>query len=581
MNRFLGMFFSKSPRALQGLRDDPYVLMGRHALCAREYASDGGAMATASGRLRNARQLARKLADSGVHMTGNTASALVLASYRLWGEEYPRHLEGAVATVVIDQDARKLVLSRDALGELPVFYALQGTSVSFADHPTPLLEAPGVSRSVDRAGWCEVFGLGPARTPGRTPFQHVRALEPGEAMVAGDSGQRLYRHFELEARPHEQSEEETIETVRQLVEQAMEDVYALHPASMLSGGLDSSVLTALLARHLSGPVDTFSVDYEANGEHFTGGSYQPDQDAPWAEKAVGFLNTHHTRVVLPIDGLFEALGAAVEARGLPAMADIDSSLLLFAREIAHTHNAVVSGECGDEVFGGYPWFRREELIWQDSFPWSGSLMLRESILKPAVRQKLNLSSYVSARYHASIAALPTLPGETARDARLRQLQGLCFEYFMANLQERAQRMCEAHGVEVLTPYSDDRLVQYLYNVPWELKALRGHEKGLLRSAMEGLLPEELLWRKKSPYPKTYHPEYARLVCAALASVLRDPSAPILQLVDAEALLKLMAGPMPPTQAPWYGQLMAGPQMMAYLLQVNQWMLRQRVEVALD
>lgn len=138
----------------------------------------------------------------------------------------------------------------------------------------------------------------------------------------------------------------------------------------------------------------------------------------------------------------------------------------------------------------------------------------------------------------------------------------------------------AAGLTVLTPYCDDRLVQYVYNVPWAVKALGGQEKGLLRTAMQHLLPEELLWRKKSPYPKTYHPLYTQLVQETMKSILSESSAPILQLVDRAAIERLMAGPLSPTETPWFGQLMTGPQMLAYLIQINQWMLRYRVEVEL-
>lgn len=265
---------------------------------------------------------------------------------------------------------------------------------------------------------------------------------------------------------------------------------------------------------------------------------------------------------------------------MPGMGDIDSSLMLFAREIAKGSDFVISGECGDEVFGGYPWFTREELILTESFPWSGSIALRESVLKKGVRDKLHLSRYVCTRYHESACGLPRLASDSLREARLRQLHGLCFQWFMPNLQERAERMCGAYGLNVLTPFSDERLVQYLYNVPWQMKAMRGAEKGLLRVAMQDLLPDDLLWRKKSPYPKTHHPEYAELMRARMRAVIEDPSSPLLELIDSEAVESLIESPLKPADTPWFGQLMAGAQMLAYLIQVNDWMLQYRVEIDL-
>lgn len=580
MQQFLGLFYSRKPRALQGIFDAPYLLMGRHALCARGYAFDGGAAALLAGRMRNADSLRAQVRAAGYPLTdGANLSALLLGAYRLWGEACASRVEGPAVCVVLDQDAGTLLLSRDRLGEGQVYYTARNNSVSFASHPAPLLEAPNCSRLVDAEGACELFGLGPARTPGKTPLRDVQCLPPGHLLLADENGCRLKRYFALEPREHADDERKTVETVRALIEQAVAEIAPLAPAAMLSGGLDSTALTALLTRALGGSVRTFSVDYEGNEAHFQGGQYQPEQDGPYVELASHALGSAHTRVVLPVESLSDALERAMCARGLPGMADIDSSLLLFAERMATAGPYALSGECGDEVFGGYPWFQREELIWADGFPWSGSVALRESILKKPLREKLKLPQYVDARYREALAAHARLPGESPREARLRALQELCFSFFMANLQERALRMCETHGISVLTPFSDDRLVQYVYNVPWQMKRMGDIEKGLLRRAVADLLPQELLMRKKSPYPKTYHPEYAAAIVRRLRAILADPSAPILQLIDADEVMRIMAGPLSAAQTPWFGQLMAGPQMLAYLIQINQWLLRYRIEIA--
>jgi len=577
--QFLGMFFSKKPRCLQGFYDAPYLMSGRHVLCGKGCASDSGAAALAVGWIRNAAALRAELRSGGSSIGPDaTLSSLLLHAYRRWGAECVRKLEGPVTCMVVDHANDRLILSTDRMGEAgPLFYAVHGASVSFAGHPAPLLEAPDVSRIVNADGWREIFGLGPARTPGRTPFRDIFSLPAGCILTADADGQRIARYFSLKSEPHEESAEATAEQVRGLIGQAVSDAARFHPVAMLSGGLDSTVLTALLAERMSLPVRTFSVDYEGNERHFQGGSYQPEQDAPYVEKAVRVIGCTHTKVVLRIESLLESLDDAVAARGFPGMADIDSSLLLFSRRIAGEARHVLSGECGDEVFGGYPWFNREELIGRDGFPWSGSLALRERTLRPDLRRSLRLGEYVENCWHESLLRQPALPGEERREARLRRLQGVCFEYFMTNLQERASAMGAAAGLTVLTPFCDDRLVQYVYNVPWKMKAMGGQEKGLLRTAMQYLLPEELVWRKKSPFPKTYHPLYTQLVQETLRGILKEDSAPVLQIIDRHAIEELMRSELPPTETPWFGQLMAGPQMLAYLIQVNQWMLRYRVE----
>lgn len=582
MAQFLGMFFSKKPRCMQGFYDAPYLMTGRHVLCGKGCASDDGAAALAVGWIRNADALRSELrSESAVPEPDATLSQLLLHAYRRWGERCVEKLEGPVICIVVDHARERLLLATDRMGEAgPVFYAAHGKSVSFAGHPAPLLEAPNVSRVVNADGWREVFGLGPARTPGRTPFRDVFSLPAGYLLTADAHGQRIARYFSLEAKPHEDSAETTAGQVRALVEQAASDAARFHPAAMLSGGLDSTVLTALLANRAALPVRTFSVDYEDNEQHFQGGSYQPEQDAPYVEKAVRAIGCEHTKVILRIESLLDALNDATAARGFPGMADVDSSLLLFSRRIACDARHVVSGECGDEVFGGYPWFHRQALIDQDGFPWSGSIALRQRTLRPDVRQALRLDEYVADSWQSALLRQAALPGEDKRESRLRRLQGVCFEYFMTNLQERASAMGAAAGLTVLTPFCDDRLVRYVYNVPWRIKTMGGQEKGLLRSAMRSLLPDELLLRKKSPYPKTHHPLYAQLTRQALADILKEDSAPILQLLDRPSVEQLMRGDLSPGETPWFGQLMAGPQMLAYLIQVNQWMLRYRVEVSL-
>ncbi len=579
--RFNGLFYIRNRRALQGLIDAPYHILGRHALCADGTATDGGAIAYAAGRLRNGNELRAQLREAGIHLSDpHSLSALVLGAYRLWDDDYPRRLEGPVISVVIDQDAQKLVLSRDRMGELPVFYTYKGASIAFADHPEPLLESGVASRVVDQDGLCELFGLGPARTPGKTPFRDIHSLEPGTALIADAQDFQIRRYFELQAMPHEHDEKRTIKTVRELVEQAVDDIRPLKPACMLSGGLDSTVLTALLSRGETRKLSTWSVDYEESARYFSGNSFQIERDTPFIEKAAALLQTDHRMVVLTSAQLADGLVPAMALRAMPGMGDIDSSLMLFAREIAKESDNVVSGECGDEVFGGYPWFNREEMILSESFPWSGSIALRESVLNRKVAGKLHLSRYVCTRYHESACGLPRLTADTLREARLRQLHGLCFQWFMPNLQERAQRMCAAFGLNVLTPFCDDRLVQYVYNVPWEMKAMRGAEKGLLRVAMQDLLPDDLLWRKKSPYPKTHHPGYADLMRRQMRQVLDDESSPLLELIDRHAVEALVNSGLRAQDTPWFGQLMAGAQMLAYLIQVNAWMLKYRVEIDL-
>lgn len=579
MSGFSGIFFADQVRALHALSDAPRIMMGCHTLCTDSYAQDDGAAAMTFGRIRNASALHSRLQAAGLAAPDASASALLLGAYRLWGEECIEQIEGAVICAVIDYKKNRLLLCADRMGEAgPIFYSIHRQTVAFASHPQPLLELPFVSRKADLTGLRELFGLGPARTPSLTPLRDVRCLPAGFVLTADENAHHLRRYFRIESRPHEDDLPDTLNTVRSLTAQAVRDTIRFHPSSMLSGGLDSTVLTALLAKESSEKVRTFSLDYEDNAQHFRSGSYQPERDTPYVEQAVQHIGTDHTHIVLSVSSLADALEDAMCARGFPAMADIDSSLLLFARRMAGEVSCVLSGECGDEVFGGYPWFNRRELIEKDSFPWSGSIALRNRILKEDVRHELKLPEYVADCWHDALARQSVLPGEDERFAKLRKLQGICFEYFMSNLQERASMLCARAGLSVFTPFCDDRLVQYVYNVPWDMKRTGDQEKGLLRRAMCDLLPASLITRRKSPFPKTHHPLYAALVKERLLDVLNDPSSPILTLIDRTAVEEIISSDLSPAATPWFGQLMSGPQMLAYLLQVDQWLRYYRIEL---
>ena len=573
---YLGVYHSNYPRSTAGVCDAPCVSKGRMMLCAEETASEGYLLTMSYGRIRNRAELASTLGCAG----NTTCAYLVLLAYRRWGKDYPRHIEGPVITCAMDVDKDCMVLSRDRMGEQPVFYARGNDGrVVFSDHPDSLLKTASVEPVVDLNGMCELFGLGPARTPRRTPLRDVLMLEPGCALVAKGSSVSTDWYFTLQPEPHVEDAEETILHTRTLLDQAVDFVAPLHPGALLSGGLDSTALTAMLCARL-GPIQTFSVDYRDNASDFRPNAFRPEMDAPYIEMAAKAFGTNHHTIVLEQAALADALESAVSARGFPGMADIDSSLLLFAGRIVREVSTVVSGECGDEVFGGYPWFRGDAPLSEEVFPWSGSMALRESVLKPGIREKLNLRGYVRETLSHAIEQTGIEGALGDREARLQRIQLLCFRFFMANLQERAVRMCGHHGLKVLTPLCDDRLVQYVFSVPWDMKFMGGQEKGLFRAAVKDLMPPALNERKKSPYPKTCSPIYTEIVRGLTMALLTDREAPILEWIDKDRVQAIAESSLDPAATPWFGQLMAGPQMLAYLWQVNTWMRERNITVTL-
>lgn len=573
---FFGAYHTEIRPRVLGICDAPHISKGQMTLAGHETASNAACMALVQGRMRNRRALAKELELAPYA----SPAQLVLRAYEVWGDDYARRIEGPIFTCVADVSRDRMLVSRDRMGEVGAFYARRGESLVFAGHPDMLLKSAFLEPVLDANGARELFGLGPARTPGRTPLRGLMSLEPGCMLVCENGGAELRRYFEISAHPHEDGPEATVARVRELLEQSVSSIVHLHPACMLSGGLDSTALTALLSMRI-GRLESFSVDYRDNERDFVPNAFRPEMDAPYVRLAVRTFGTRHHSVVLEQEALLGALKQAVRYRGFPGMADIDSSLLLFAREIVRWAPNVVSGECGDEVFGGYPWFRGAPALPEDSFPWSGSIALRESVLRVKAREKLGLKRYVHEALHRSLDGYDVSCVQGEGERALFKLQRLCFDYFMTNLQERALCMCAPQGLQVLTPLCDDRLVEYVYSVPWEMKRMGGAEKGLYRAAVRDLLPEKLRMRRKSPYPKTCSAAYTSAVRGAMRALCADRGAPIWKLADADAVERLAASPLDPADTPWFGQLMAGPQMLAYLLQLNDWMAERGVAVELE
>lgn len=541
---------------------------------------------TYNGELYNTAELRRSLEERGHRFESYSDTEVVLVSYIEWGSECLTKFNGIFAFGIWSTTDQTLFLARDRLGVKPLFYALRGNGIIFGSELKALFAHPAVEPELDEEGLAEIFGLGPARTPGNGVFKGISELRPGQMLFFSRRGLNLQRYWSLQSTGHRDDPGTTAQRIRELLSDAItrQLVSDVPVCTLLSGGLDSSIITAVAAEaYRTGGKErlrTYSVDYVDNEKYFRSSLFQPDADGPWINQVASFLGTEHHSILLDSEILTEALRPALLARDLPGMADVDSSLYLFCRAIKQNVTVALSGECADEIFGGYPWFRDPESLVAGTFPWSRSLTLRNALLSPELRKKLRLHDYVAARYRDSIAEVPGLAGEAPLDAKRRELFYLNLIWFMAVLLERKDRMSMASGLEVRVPFCDHRLVEYVWNIPWEMKFYNHREKGILRRAVRGMLPDEVTLRKKSPYPKTHHPGYLAVLKAELERVMTDPAAPLRELVDYQAIRRMLQGAKDWLGDPWFGQLMTGPQLLAYLLQVNIWLTEYRIRIRL-
>ncbi|HET7559710.1 MAG TPA: asparagine synthase (glutamine-hydrolyzing) [Limnochordia bacterium] len=536
-----------------------------------------------NGELYNTNELRSELVADGYVFRGHSDTEVLLSAFMAWGPACAQRLNGIFAFAIWDEAEQRLFAARDRLGVKPFFFAERGRGLLFGSELKALLAHPEVEPAIDKEGLAEIFAIGPARTPGHGVFIGVHELKPGYSLHYSRGGLQVQPYWRLVSAPHEESLEATITGVRDRFQDAVtrQLVSDVPVCTLLSGGLDSSAITACAAAAYRaselGPLDTFSVDYEGNDRHFKANEFQPDADEPWIRRMSEHLQSVHHRIVIDTPQLFGALLPAMRARDLPGMADIDSSLLLFCGAIKREATVALSGECADEIFGGYPWFHRTESLEATTFPWALRQAERERVLSRSLLAEIRLEEYVAARYAEALAEVPRLAGESGLERRIREIFYLTLTRWMPVLLDRKDRMSMAVGLEVRVPFCDHRLVEYVWNIPWAFKCVDGQRKGIFRRAMAGVLPPDVLNRPKSPYPKTHNPNYLRLTRRAVLEVLDDPASPLLPLVDA-AEVRRLAQSDGDFDIPWFGQLMRLPQLFAYLVQVDAWLREYHVVI---
>lgn len=528
-----------------------------------------------NGEIYNMHELRNELIQQGMIFETTCDTEVILKGFAKWGIEVAKRLNGIFAFAIYEEKRKRMTLCRDRLGVKPLFYAVKGDEVLFASEIKAMLSYKKDLATIDRQGLCELLALGPAHTSGKTVYKGVTEVKPGTFCQIDEHGLREEVYWQLESRVHEDSKEQTIEKTSFLIQDAirMQMLSDIPVCTFLSGGLDSSIVTSVASECMKKQgmnLATFSFEFEGNDEYFAANSFQPTQDAPYAMEMAEYLGTNHTILTCGNDNLFIHLYDAMKARDYPCMADVESSLIYFCGEVSKRYKVTLTGECADEIFGGYPWFYRQDMFERHAFPWSYDMDARTALLKEDLIQELKLEQYSIRAYEETIAQTPRLVGETGEEARRRELSYLNLRWFMATLLERMDRTSMYHGLEARVPFADHRIVEYLYNVPWKLKYMGNTEKGLLREAAKGLLPDRVLFRKKSPYPKTYNPTYERLLKEAFSEILKKDDEPVRKLIDIQKAKKYLETPMSYAK-PWYGQLMAGPQMLAYYLQINMWM----------
>ena len=514
-----------------------------------------------NGQLYNTEDIRKELIEAGFEFKGYSDTEVILKAFIYFGSDIVKRFNGIFSFAIWNENKQELFLARDHFGIKPFYYTIVDDNLIFASEVKALIKHPLVELKIDKQGIGELLGIGPAHTPGISIFKNIFEIKPAHFAIYNKSGLHIEEYWKLESKPHQDNFETTCKTVHYLLEDAIKRqlVSDVPLCAMLSGGLDSSIITAYISNYYKEnslpKLDTYSVDYVDNDKNFVKSDFQPNSDNYYIDIMLKNFDTNHHKIVIDTPELATALEDAMIARDFPGMADVDSSLLLFCKNIKQGATVAVSGECSDEIFAGYPWFFREDALKSNTFPWSIALDERQNLLNKDITKEINLKEYIDYRYKESLSNVEILDCDSKETAEKRKISYLTLNWFMQTLLDRSDRMSMYNGLELRVPFCDYRLVDYMWNVPWEIKALNGREKGLLRYVVRDLLPDEIVNRKKSPYPKTHNPTYLKAVKQMLTNIMQNPNAPINDLLNKKYILEILQTDGNAFTRPWFGQLM--------------------------
>ncbi|WP_216215931.1 asparagine synthase (glutamine-hydrolyzing) [Amycolatopsis aidingensis] len=580
-----------TPRAALGHRTHP-ATAGGHGQPLVEGEGEAGTRAAVvlDGEVFNAPELRAELAARGHRFRGSDTAEVVLGAYREWGAACAERFKGAYGIAVWDPREQTLVLIRDRLGNKPLFYFPTGDGVLFGSERKAILAHPLVEPVVDADGLREILSY--AGTPGHGVFRGMHQVRPGHVVRFGPGGIREQRYWSLEAGVHEDDLDTTIQRIRALLEDAVRGQLAADTplCMMLSGGLDSSGITALAARMRAergeGALRTFTVSF-AQDEDF-----QPDQvwnteDSPYVHELVELVGAEHTDITIGVGDLLDPVvkANALRAKDVPSpLGNMNTSLYVLCRAIREHAPLALLGDAADGVFGGTMWMSIPQLLQAQTFPWlamahwaGGKHGMGTDLLDPGLLRELDVPGYAKDRYSDAMARVPHGPADTAEERRMREIWYLNVTNWLETLLPHGDSIAQSVGLEFRLPYCDHELVQYVFGAPLAMKTFDGREKSLLRAAVADLLPNSIVERQKSPYPVPQDPAYAKALCAELEGLLAEPNAPASPLLDADAARRFAADP---------DSLVSGPQAWVsrthaeMALQLNQWLDEYRVRVDL-
>ena len=522
-----------------------------------------------NGEIYNTDKIKDVLKKKGYTFDTTSDTEVILKGYHCFKKKVLKHLEGIFAFAIYDKRKKELFLARDRFGVKPLFYTKKKKQFIFSSMIRPILKSKIVKPILTKKELTEILALGPSKKSGSGIFKDIKELRPAHYLIYKHNKVKIKRYWKLKSKKNKDTFEQAKNKVYNLLTNSIKRqmVSDIEIATLLSGGLDSSIITAIVAQNKKERLTTYSINYEDNDKFFKKNNFTVSEDKHYIDIMSNFFKTNHKEIVISQENVVKLLEDTLYLRDYPGMTDIDSSLYFFSKEISKEHKVILSGECADEIFGGYPWFYRKEL--SNLFPWINNISYRQKLIRRDLN--LNIKKEIKKEYKKMIKEMPFKD----RKNKYKKLFYINMTHFMTTLLDRKDRMTMGATIEARVPFADTKLVEYLWNLPFEYKYKDGCEKYLLREAFKNVIPDEILYRKKNPYPKTHHPYFLSEVKKLLKERLKKGNLEkIFNIYEIEKLIDSNDD----YNIPWFGQLMTKPQLIAYLYQFDLWIEKYNIEI---
>ncbi len=529
---------------------------------------------TYNGELYNTKEIRNNLIKLGYSFNTTSDTEVLLKGYHYYKERILDLIEGIFAFAIYNINDKSIFIARDRFGIKPLYYSKQKDNFIFSSSIKSILKSGIIKPLVTKKELSELLALGPSRSKESSLFHGINQLRPAHYIKYKNNRIKIKRYWKLKSKKCKDSFDIAVKKVRNLLTESItrQTISDVPIATLLSGGLDSSIITAVVALNQKNQLTTYSIDYEGNDKYFKKNDFQVSQDKEYIEEMSKTFNTNHIYKTITQDDVIKLLKDTLFFRDYPGMIDIDSSLYWFSKEIRKDHKVILSGECADEIFGGYPWFYRDDLNNRKAFPWINNINDRNKLLNPKLRKKLKLKKCIKKEYKHTIKEL----SYKDRNDKYKRLFYINMTHFMTTLLDRKDRMTMGATLEARVPFADTKLIEYLWNLPFNYKYRNSTEKYLLREAFKDIIPEKVLYRKKNPYPKTHNPYFKKQVIKLLKERLKNKKSILYKLFDIDKINSLLNSE--DNLLPWFGQLMTTPQLIAYLYQIDLWVDEYHIDI---